>query len=112
MTVRPCLGYPGYRCNRLIQGGSRCVDCQRATYRIKNATRPQFEIRIYSSSAWKRLRDQVMAEADGVCHWCGATDVELSADHVRTVREYPELALEPSNVVAACRSCQRQRQNR
>ena len=30
-------------------------------------------------------------------------------DHLRTVRDRPDLALSPSNVVAACRSCQNRR---
>jgi 5-methylcytosine-specific restriction endonuclease McrA len=111
MTRRPCLGVRGRYCPKLIDRGSRCDDCRREMYRRDNALRPAFETRIYSSAEWKKLRAEVMADADG-CYHCGATDVELSADHLLSVRTHPELALERSNVVAACRSCQRRRQDR
>jgi 5-methylcytosine-specific restriction endonuclease McrA len=103
---RPCLS-----CGRLIEANaSRCTDCQRAVWRQKNAQRPQFERMVYSSAEWKRLRAQVVADADGACFHCGAVGVPLSADHIVSVRDEPSLALEPSNLRAACRSCQRRRQ--
>jgi 5-methylcytosine-specific restriction endonuclease McrA len=54
-----------------------------------------------------------VASADA-CAWCGtpADRVKLTADHILPVRARPDLALEPENVVAACRSCQERRKLR
>lgn len=105
MTVRrACLG-----CGRLIPlNRRRCPECQTAKNRAKIAARPPGVTELYSSYAWQKLRDEVISEADS-CHWCGATGVPLTADHLLRLRDHPELGLEPENVVAACRSCQRRR---
>jgi hypothetical protein len=63
---------------------------------------------IYSSAAWRKLAKGVRDNATG-CAWCGASGVYISADHIASIRDRPDLALEPSNVVAACRSCQERR---
>jgi 5-methylcytosine-specific restriction endonuclease McrA len=89
----------------------RHVECQRAEWRRKNNLRPGHEKAIYGSSAWQQLARSVVAGATQ-CYWCHATDVQLTADHITTVRAAPRLALEPSNVVAACRSCQERRKQR
>ena len=98
---RPCLtcGIPTTR--------TRCPEHTRAKYRERQATRPLFEVQLYASADWRRLADAVVEAADR-CHWCGTSRlvVPLTADHVLTVRNRPDLALEPGNVVAACRSCQ------
>ena len=105
---RPCLGYPGHRCSRLVERGTRCEECQRAKYQHRNATRPRFERELYSSAAWQALRDDVLADAIA-CHWCGRMGVKLTGDHIAKVRDRPDLALDPDNVVPACLSCQRRR---
>jgi hypothetical protein len=107
-VMRSCLD-----CRRLIPSGSRCVDCQRARWRQRNQTRPRYEVELYGSAAWHRLASSVVLGADR-CHWCGTSAyvVKLTADHILTVREHPELATEESNVVASCRSCQEKRKAR
>jgi 5-methylcytosine-specific restriction endonuclease McrA len=108
--VRACLGSGSQRCGRLIRPNrTRCPAC--TTLHNRATARPAWVSNVYGSHAWRTLADRVVAEADG-CHWCGATDVPLSADHVLRLRAHPELAVEPGNVVAACRSCQRRRQVR
>jgi hypothetical protein len=58
--MRPCL-----TCGRLIPANlRRHPECQAAEYRQRNATRPAFERELYSSSGWKRLRDEVLANAE------------------------------------------------
>jgi 5-methylcytosine-specific restriction endonuclease McrA len=106
---RPCLS-----CGRLIPSGrSYCVACQRANYRQRNEARPRFEVELYASAEWRRLARAVLEEAE-FCYWCHtpAYVTKLTADHIATVREHPELATEPSNVVASCRSCQEKRKRR
>lgn len=107
MVKRICL-----TCGRLIEANrSRCMDCQRAEWRRKNRLRPAFERALYGSAAWKKLASAVVAGASR-CAWCGASGVPLSGDHVTPVRAAPDLALEPDNIVAACRSCQERRKVR
>jgi hypothetical protein len=106
---RSCLS-----CGRLIPAKmSRCVECQHARWRQSNQRRPRFEVELYASAAWKRLASSVVLSADR-CHWCGTSAylVKLTADHILTVRDRPDLAVEPSNVVASCRSCQERRKQR
>lgn len=57
--------------------------------------------------AWRRLRDQVVAE-EPTCRLrfpriC--TVVSTTADHIVTVTEQPELALERTNLRGACGPC-------
>jgi 5-methylcytosine-specific restriction endonuclease McrA len=105
--VRPCLGYPGYRCPRLIQGASRCGDCQRAKYQVRNRQRDPWIRAFYGSSAWKALRIAVVEVADR-CAWCDRpkSEVRLSAGHVVSIAKDRSLALSPENVRASCASCQ------
>ncbi len=66
-------------------------------------------MQFYQSAPWKKLARAVV-EAANRCAYCGASDVPLTADHVLTLRRRPDLRLEPSNLVAACRSCQLRKQ--
>ena len=106
MVRRACLERGCYE--YAIPPASRCQMHKAEREKARNARRP-VEMGIYGSAAWKRLRAAVLREATG-CAWCGATGVRLTADHVLTVRRAPDLALEPSNVVASCVSCQLRRQ--
>ena len=108
--MRACLGYPGFRCGRLVRGASRCGDCQRAAWRHWNANRDPFARKVYASAAWRRLADAVVAAASG-CAYCGRADVKLTADHIIGIRRDPSRALDPSNLLAACRSCQERRKH-
>lgn len=107
MLKRPCLdcGTP--------TTGSRCPEHTRAKYRERQRTRDPIPVQVYATAAWRRMADAVVAEADA-CHWCGtpAYVAKLTADHIHPIRERPDLALEPSNVVAACLSCQNRRRGR
>ena len=115
MTMKPCL-----TCGRPCHG-SRCPEHARpvlqAQWRRGNAIRDPFARQLYASSEWQRLARSVVDGATG-CAWCHRTPAQLvrdrrsprlTADHVIPVRVRPDLALEPSNVVAACLSCQARR---
>jgi 5-methylcytosine-specific restriction endonuclease McrA len=96
-------------CTQLvIAPRTRCPGHQRAREAAHNLARPPGEMQLYNSPEWRRIRAEVLAEAEG-CAWCGSPG-PLTADHVIPLRRAPELGLEPSNVVAACRSCQLRRQ--
>jgi 5-methylcytosine-specific restriction protein A len=69
--------------------------------------RPSARQRGYDA-AWQKLRTAFIAEHP-VCAvpGCGAPSAEV--DHVRTVRERPDLRLEPSNLRALCKGCHSRR---
>ena len=90
-----------------IISGSRCARHRAEREKARNLRRPA-ELAL-NFCAWQRLRRAVVHSASG-CYWCGRSGVRLSADHIVTVRAAPHLALEPTNVVAACGSCQLARQ--
>jgi ribosomal protein S14 len=105
--VRACLGYPGYRCPRLVKGGNRCADCQRAVYRIRDLERPPGERAFYGSAAWKSLATAAVEAADA-CATCGTPKAytRLTGGHRIPIRQRPDLALEASNVIPQCIPCQ------
>jgi 5-methylcytosine-specific restriction protein A len=83
--------------------GSRCPTHQAAAQakrreydRVRNATDP---CRIYGTAEWRAFRAQVLA-AHPQCVDCGAGATDV--DHLVTVREAPERALDPTNVQARC----------
>jgi 5-methylcytosine-specific restriction endonuclease McrA len=99
--VKPCLtcATPTPR--------TRCPGCRAIESRRQAAARPDAD-RVYNTSAWQRLRAEVLADDAYTCAYCGRP--ATSVDHVVPVRVRPDLALERSNVVASCASCQRRRQ--
>jgi 5-methylcytosine-specific restriction endonuclease McrA len=90
---RPCID-----CGR-VTTGTRCPGC---------ASLEHGHRAVYHTAAWRQLARAVVAGATS-CHWCGRSGVRLSGDHVVGARRHPERALDPSNVVAACFSCQNRR---
>jgi hypothetical protein len=93
-----CLG-----CGRLVSPGPRCPDCLSRQRRTYDQTRPAHHA-IYRTAGWRRLSAAVRAAATR-CHWCGKWTQRLVADHIVPVGQRPDLALEPSNVVASCVGC-------
>ena len=93
-ALRPCIEA---RCPRLTSK-TRCQEHQRSRDYTRN--------RPYQNPKWIRLRAEVVKA--GRCHWCGATDKRLLADHVIPISQGGE-PYDPANVVAACYSCNRRR---
>jgi 5-methylcytosine-specific restriction endonuclease McrA len=101
---RPCL-HPG--CNG-VSPNTRCPEHQAAYWSRRQKTRDQRPLRVYASAEWKRLARAVVADAVA-CHWCGATNEKLTADHIAPLAFNLDLGLDRDNVVASCRSCQTRR---
>lgn len=102
MSLVGCLG-----CGTLVSPGPRCSACQRARDRLYEAARPAHHA-LYSTAAWRRLSAEVRAGATR-CHWCLKPTRKLVADHVLPLDQRPDLALERSNLVAACVPCNTRR---
>lgn len=66
----------------------------------------------YNSSAWKRKREEILDRDNHECIWCKeqlgkvTTDRDghiLEIDHIKPLEQFPELALEDSNLRTLCR---------
>ena len=95
MIARLCLD-----CSRLVKGASRCVNCQRAMQRKRDAIRGTSAQRGYDA-AYRRLRFKVLEEAGYVCTYCGGP--ATTADHLVPLSRGGLNVLE--NLVAACGRC-------
>lgn len=64
-----------------------------------------------STRAWRKLRDQVVAEEpecrlrlEGIC-----TGASTTADHIKHVKTHPQLAMARANLRGSCGPCNRAR---
>jgi len=69
--------------------------------------------RLYDSR-WERFRAAFLADNPWCvdCFMAGRTTPANEVHHVRRVRDYPELLLDPSNCMALCAGCHSIRTNR
>ena len=59
---------------------------------------------VIRTKRWKALRQQVLRRDNYKCVSCSAAG-DLEIDHVKPVRDAPELAYEIDNLQALCRQC-------
>jgi UDP-GlcNAc:undecaprenyl-phosphate GlcNAc-1-phosphate transferase len=62
----------------------------------------------YDSVQWRLLRERVITEQGRTCQECERSirdDFDLTVNHIKPKDEYPELALDKSNLQILCRSC-------
>jgi 5-methylcytosine-specific restriction endonuclease McrA len=100
MPKMPCLdcGVPTLR--------SRCEQCQEN----HNIMKPQ-RIRATSDArgydyAWRKIRIQILNRDNWRCHYCEKvlSGSDATVDHLQPLSKFGA-KLDPSNLVAACRSC-------
>ena len=53
---------------------------------------------------WKKLRLQILKRDDHTCGYCGDPQAH-TVDHIQPVAVRPDLAYDPSNLVACCKKC-------
>jgi 5-methylcytosine-specific restriction endonuclease McrA len=64
----------------------------------------------YNSWGWKKLRYRILKERGRTCECCGATATDgakICVDHVKAVRRFWHLRLDPKNLQVLCDSCNR-----
>lgn len=64
----------------------------------------------YCTVEWKRVRYDALKLSSGRCECCGkspADGITLNVDHIKPIREAPDLALELSNLQVLCSDCNR-----
>lgn len=75
--------------------------------------------RFYCSREWQELREAALARDNYECVWCKrqgrvTTDEHsvLEIDHIKELKDYPELALELDNTRTLCKDCHNKRHKR
>lgn len=72
--------------------------------RDKGKQRPSF----YRTETWKRLRYEALRKSEGRCMCCGVSPEQgatLRVDHIKSIRRFPELKADPTNLQVLCNDC-------
>lgn len=84
-------------------------DIEKARHkRYDDANRDKQAAAFYRSKAWKKIRDQAMAKANGLCLDCLGHGIIKQAEmvhHIKPLRDYPEHALDINNLKPLCNRC-------
>jgi 5-methylcytosine-specific restriction enzyme A len=62
----------------------------------------------YKSKAWENCRDYVLSRDIGLCQNCTTPVNPVPADtvhHIKHLRDFWELRLDPDNLISVCASC-------
>ena len=57
-----------------------------------------------NTKAYRRARIKVLNRDGHVCMYCGSSE-DLTIDHVLSIKNHPELAMDMDNMVIACKPC-------
>lgn len=74
--------------------------------------------KFYATDEWQNLRQEVLERDHYECQWCKAEgrvttkDTVLEVDHIMTVEQHPELALDINNLRTLCKDCHNKRHHR
>lgn len=89
-------------CSALAVPGKRCCPThERQRARSYDAHQRPARHAFYRTPEWRALSKQVRREQP----WCACGAKTTQADHIKSVRERPDLKLERSNLVGMCRPC-------
>ena len=64
--------------------------------------------KFYKSSLWEHKRERILRRDDYRCQRCkryGRQREATTVHHIKHLDEYPELALENSNLISLCADC-------
>lgn len=59
----------------------------------------------YQSFEWRKLRYFIIRQIGGRCMACNRSDLPLHCDHIKPVRKYWHLRLDPDNIQVLCEEC-------
>lgn len=67
-------------------------------------------------NTWRLLRDKIIKKDGGFCQRCYALRGEiitenLTVDHIKSRRDYPELVYDEENLITMCQSCNSEKGN-
>ncbi|AAL97118.1 TPA: HNH endonuclease signature motif containing protein [Streptococcus pyogenes] len=70
----------------------------------------------YHKTEWRKLREIAIIRDKRECIWCRQngkrTTTNLEVDHIKEVKDYPELALDLANLRTLCKDCHNRRHGR
>ena len=70
----------------------------------------------YNTRDWQKLREQAIGRDNKECLWCkqegGLTTSRLEVDHIKEVKDYPQLAYDLDNLRTLCKDCHNKRHGR
>lgn len=109
--ARPCRAY-ARGCPATTTAKDGLCDAHRAEKRAQLDAMPHRRAghAWYKSQAWLRLRARVLKE-EPVCRECGDR-LATHVDHIRPRRDFPELALDRSNLQGLCEQCHNRKSGR
>ena len=58
----------------------------------------------YQTKAWKLIRKKILARDHYLCQRCKRRPASM-VHHIKALKQYPELALEPENLISLCDKC-------
>ena len=74
--------------------------------------------KFYNSVEWRHLRQEILERDHWECQWCKEAgrvttrDSVLEVDHIKTLEEHPELAMDKDNMRTLCKDCHNKRHGR
>lgn len=73
----------------------------------------------YTSDDWRTMRAYILERDAFECQWCkrdgkvtSKADSVLEVDHIKELKDYPELALDETNLRTLCKDCHNKRHER
>lgn len=98
------------KCGKFKQEGKSCTCKPNRINKVKN-NKSSNEKNILNTRAWKdKKRPQIIRRDGGICQRClhkfGIINSEkIEVHHIKSRKDYPELAFEDSNLISVCRQC-------
>lgn len=96
------------------------IECRNNDYkeRLKGETSPAWKggktsivKRRKSSIEYKKFRDKIFKRDNYRCQACGEKTRTLEVHHIKEQSKYPELMLDPNNVITLCHACHKETDN-
>lgn len=96
-------------CGKLISmDRTYCEDHGTVQTVYSKYTRDKNSAKFYNSRTWRKKREEIMQEYNGLCQLCAAKEIVREADvvdHIKELKDRADLALENSNLVPLCHAC-------
>jgi len=64
----------------------------------------------YNSLEWAKTRIKILRRDNFRCKYCGK--LANHVDHLNSAKYYPQIALDPNNLISSCESCHNKRHNK
>ena len=92
-------------CNTIITTKScdKCIKDNAKQY--DEQVRDKDSYAVYHSTRWKKVRKFILKRDFGICKRCGHANKIMIVDHIKELKDYPELAYNYENLEVLCVPC-------